>query len=362
MSVTEAAAELEAAAGFDAAGRHDEAVNALSIAAARGDIESLTQLGKRLIVGDRAPAMPKEGVGLLIDALNRGGAEAAVRLAALAALGAHTRQSWADGLNLLAIAAERGSGFARGQLGLLCPDPTLQVEAASAVLGQAPKGWWRRVAASIEPFAWTDVGPAEALHASPDVRAFRDFASGPVCHWLIERARGKLKRALVYDASVRHDIADGSRTNSVAEFDLVDTDLVQVALQLRMAAACGLPPAHMEAPAVLHYGVGQEIANHYDFLDPNTPNREHEIATKGERAITFLVYLNDEYDGGETDFPRLGVRHKGVRGEGLYFVNALPTGEPDTRMLHAGMPPTRGEKWIVSQFVRNRSALPTALR
>ncbi len=79
-----------------------------------------------------------------------------------------------------------------------------------------------------------------------------------------------------------------------------------------------------------------------------------EIARNGQRVITFIVYLNDDYDGGETAFPQLGFEHKGRRGGGIYFVNALPDLSPDKRMLHAGRPPTRGEKWIVSQFIRDR--------
>jgi prolyl 4-hydroxylase len=71
-------------------------------------------------------------------------------------------------------------------------------------------------------------------------------------------------------------------------------------------------------------------------------------------VITFLVYLNEEYDGGETEFVEIGVRHKGRRGEALYFVNALPDRSADVRMLHAGRRPVNGEKWIVSQFMRDR--------
>ena len=29
--------------------------------------------------------------------------------------------------------------------------------------------------------------------------------------------------------------------------------------------------------------------------------------------------------------------------------------QPDLRMLHAGRPTTRGEKWIITQFVRSRA-------
>jgi prolyl 4-hydroxylase len=108
---------------------------------------------------------------------------------------------------------------------------------------------------------------------------------------------------------------------------------------------------------VLHYDVGEEIKNHFDFVDPKTPNYQQEIAERGQRIVTFLLYLNDDYTGGETDFPRLGVSHKGRRGEGLFFSNALPTREPDLRMIHAGRPPLSGEKWIVSQFIRDREML-----
>jgi len=126
-------------------------------------------------------------------------------------------------------------------------------------------------------------------------------------------------------------------------------------VQARMAVACGVPEQMLEAPSVLHYSPGEQIQNHYDFVDPKTTDDyAAEIARNGQRVITFLIYLNDDYEGGETAFPDLDLVHKGRRGEGLYFVNAFPDLSPDMRMVHAGRPPTRGEKWIVTQFVRSR--------
>jgi prolyl 4-hydroxylase len=55
--------------------------------------------------------------------------------------------------------------------------------------------------------------------------------------------------------------------------------------------------------------------------------------------ITFLLYLNDEYEGGETTFPELGIVHRGTKGNGLFFINAYPDLRPDRRMLHTGSPP-----------------------
>jgi prolyl 4-hydroxylase len=337
--------ELALAAEHDAAGRHHEAIDALARATQAGDLDATVTLGLRLLVGDRGPYLPKEGVGFLADALKAGDAEAALRLAPLAALGAHLAQSWSDALGMLAFAAERGSHAAQGQLlALSAPEPAAPAD-------------WRRVAGSVDLRTWLAAPPGETLHERPMVRCFADLATGPVCEWLMRRAHGRLRRALIYDSAQGGAVADHMRSNSIVGFDLADLDVVQAALQQRMALACGVPVLHAEGPTILHYSVGEQITNHTDFLNPGIADYERLIEQCGERVITFLLYLNDDYDGGETDFPRIGVRHKGRGRGGLFFTNALPNGKPDVRMVHAGLPPTRGEKWIVSQFFRNRPAL-----
>jgi hypothetical protein len=137
----------------------------------------------------------------------------------------------------------------------------------------------------------------------------------------------------------------------------MQADLVQAAVQWRMSAAVGVPIAQFEGPTVLHYAVGEQITNHYDFVNPRIPNYQAEIEKRGQRIVTFLVYLNDDYEGGETDFPDLGLRYHGAKGNGIFFTNALPNGEPDLRMVHAGLPPKDNEKWLMSQFIRNRVVL-----
>jgi hypothetical protein len=342
-------AAVALAAEHEAAGRYDDAVDALARAAESGDVDATAELGKHLILGDLGPHLPQDGTRLLFDAVAAGSVEGALRLATLAALGSYVEQSWSRALSLLVFAAEKGSAAARGQLQLF----------ARRRLGggEPPAGEWRALAESIDVATWIKPGRSVSLHDDPAVRSFPEFTEDEVCSWLIERAKGNLRRALVYDAAHGKDIADHMRTNTAAGFDLMSADVVQVALQYRMATSVGLPIDNMEGPTVLHYEVGEEITNHYDFLNPGSPNYHDEITRRGERIITFLVYLNDDYGGGETEFPKLKIRHKGKRGEGLLFVNALPSGPPDLRMVHAGTPPTSGEKWIVSQFIRNRAVL-----
>jgi len=58
----------------------------------------------------------------------------------------------------------------------------------------------------------------------------------------------------------------------------------------------------MDAPQVLHYAVGQTFTPHVDFFDPAIPSQATAMAVNGQRVATALVYLNDAYDGGDTDF------------------------------------------------------------
>jgi prolyl 4-hydroxylase len=337
---------LAAAAAHDAVGRHDDAINELALATQRGELDAMTELGRRLLVGDRAPLLPRDGARFLLDAANAGNPEAALRLATLTALGAHVDQSWKAALSLLAFAAERGSEFAQGQLLTLAGRP---------LACEPPAGGWLGMARGIDLDAWLSPLAGTTLHQDPLVRSFSEFVPEPACEWLMARARGRLKRALIYDPELG-DVADQMRTNSAVGFDLLDVDVVQVAIQHRMAAATGLPVENLEGPTILHYKVGEQITEHFDFVNPRIPNYEDEINRRGERVITFLVYLNDDYAGGETEFPHIGVRHKGRRRDALFFTNALPGGKPDTRMVHAGRPPSSGEKWMVTQFIRSRAA------
>ncbi len=346
-------AKVAEAEQHDAAGRHVQAIEQLAAAARGKDVQALTRLGKRLLVGDRAPLLPNDGARLLDEAVALGGGEAAAVLSVLYAVGANKRYGLPEALEALVVAAERGFEPARAQLRVLAEEPPDHGAAAHGIARNA----WRAVAAKIDLAAWQSVPAGHDLSAAPQVRLIPDFLNATVCQWLIETARGRLTRALVYEALSKRTTVSDTRTNTAATLTLIDTDFVCVLVQRRMAACANVPFRQLEPIAVLHYDAGEEITEHFDFVDPNVSGYEQEIASRGQRIVTFLVYLNDDYRDGQTEFPRLSLSHKGRRGEALFFVNALPDGSADTRTLHAGRPPRDGEKWIVSQFMRDRPTL-----
>jgi prolyl 4-hydroxylase len=276
-------------------------------------------------------------------------------------------QDWPKALRLLGDAADAGDESARGQLRSLQPSAgaqpapvdssvapgSAQTATAGAHGATAPDAQtnWRALAKSVRLEYWLSPAPSEALHAK--VHRITNLAPPSVCAWLIARAQNRLEPATVYDAVIKRDLVHEMRTNTLANFDYATLDVVQFLVQARMSHTCGYRIQHFEAPMVLHYNVGQQITPHFDFIDVNAPDYEQQIREQGQRMITFLLYLNDDYAGGETTFPQLGLVNRGALGDGLYFVNAHDDRSPDRNMLHTGSPPTAGEKWIVSQFIRD---------
>ncbi len=330
---------------------HD--LSELERAAASGDAAAMTTLGSRLLTGDDGSFAPQKGADWLARAADQGNGEACALTAVLAGAGVCRPQSWDAALDSLQRSAELGWEPARAQLALLATNRR-PVHPENDPPGSGADHW-RRLRQAIDVDAWTAAPPREALSEAPRIRRIENFASEAVCAWMIERARGKLGRARTYDIETGEGIVESSRTNSETDFNIVESDLVLILLRARIAAATGLPPAVMELTKVLHYAVGQRFAPHYDFIDPATSGLSREVEARGQRLATLLVYLNDDYEGGETDFPAIGLRHRGHRGDALLFANVDLAGNPDRRTLHAGLPPTRGEKWLLSQWIRDRT-------
>ena len=318
----------------DVEGRHDDAVALLRHASDGADVAATRVLGKRLTVGRNAPFASLEGVSLLTAAMDLGDAEATAVMAALTGAGAWTTQSWPRALDLLQLAAERGSDDARVQLALLAPP------------GMAATTDWKRLRDAVRLESWIVPPVPRQVSEAPRVWTVENFASAELCAWLIGRARGRTTRAKVFDGKTVS--VDGKRSNSSFGVDVIEAGIVGQLLRFRIMGATTLSVTHMEPPHILYYAQGEEFAPHYDALYINAPASED-----SDRQVTFLLYLNDGYDGGELAFVRTGFRHKGAVGDGVFFTNMVG-GKPDPLSEHAGLPVTSGEKWLLSQWIRDR--------
>ena len=321
----------------------------MNLNASQTEAGALTEQGKKLLAGNGVAADPQRGAAMIAAAAQQGDGEAAALVAVLIGLGAHSFGDWTRALEYLQQAAESGWVPAQRQL-MVLGDPALLEEAQHPV---PSADIWGRLRRSVDLKAWYRLPELRQVLAAPRIELRDSFLSPRVCGWLIERAGSRLGRSRVFAASGM-DAVDKSRTNSAFEFDLLSLDIVLLLTRARIAAAAGFAPHALEHTNVLHYAAGQQFNRHYDFLDPALPGHAQEIAAKGQRVGTFLIYLNENYTGAETDFALLNQRFRCPTGGALFFLNVDPSAAPDRRTLHAGLAPAAGEKWLLSQWIRGR--------
>lgn len=306
---------------------------------ASDDVVALTLLGRRLLTGDGLPAAPAEAVRCLSEAAARGGGEATAQLALFAGWGVLQPRDVGKALDLLQQAADLGFEPSQRELQFLARGTGTD---------------WRALRRQVDIGEWTGARPLRIVSSSPKIGVIDGFATPAECEWLIERGRRNLQRAKVYRRDAAGHAEVDNRTNTESDFTVVNADLVLGLVRDRIAACIDTGVQYFEMTKLLNYQPGQFFGLHADFQAPDTPALAREIAEHGQRVLTFLMYLNDDYEGGETDFPRIGYRYKGRRGDALFFVNVDEAGAPDYRTVHAGLPPASGTKWLLSQWVRSR--------
>lgn len=183
---------------------------------------------------------------------------------------------------------------------------------------------------------------AQTLHERPLVRSLPTFLSREECRYLSDMARPRLEPALIIDARTGQLKQHPIRTAQSAGFSFVNECPALHAINRRIAAATGTVYEQGEPTQILSYAPGEEYKLHSDAV-ANEPN---------QRVMTFLITLEDDFTGGETVFPRLGLVWRGKTGDALHFHNIDGAGRAEPLAWHAGAPVTRGRKVLLSKWIR----------
>jgi hypothetical protein len=133
---------------------------------------------------------------------------------------------------------------------------------------------------------------------------------------------------------IRKDVRNNTRV-MVTDVELANHLFGQIRdyipLTLDGWTACGLN----ERFRYYRYEVGQQFDWHYD----GRYEREN-----GERSkLTFMIYLNEGFEGGETSFERLSIQPR--QGQALFFIHEL---------RHKGQPVVVGKKYVLRTDVMYR--------
>ncbi|KAK7309170.1 hypothetical protein RJT34_05692 [Clitoria ternatea] len=208
--------------------------------------------------------------------------------------------------------------------------------------------------------------PFQVLSWFPRALYFPNFASAEQCERVIEMARRGLKPStLALRKGETEENTKGIRTSSgvfmsAAEDKTGTLDFIEE----KIAKATQIPRTHGEAFNILRYEVGQKYNSHYDAFHPSEYGPQN-----SQRMASFLLYLSDVPEGGETMFPFenglnmdgsydyegcIGLRVKPRKGDGLLFHSLFPNGTIDPTSLHGSCPVIEGEKWVATKWIRNQ--------
>lgn len=208
--------------------------------------------------------------------------------------------------------------------------------------------------------------PFQVLSWKPRALHFPKFASAEQCNNIIKAARARLKPStLALRKGETEESTKGVRTSSGTFISASEDSTGTLGLiEQKIARATMIPREHGEAFNVLRYEIGQKYASHYDAFNPAEYGPQ-----KSQRVASFLLYLSDVEEGGETMFPYengsnmdigydyqecIGLKVKPRQGDGLLFYSVFTNGTIDPTSLHGSCPVIRGEKWVATKWMRDQ--------
>jgi len=177
------------------------------------------------------------------------------------------------------------------------------------------------------------------------IELFKNVLSKKECSDLI-KGYDKWEQARTHSGNLDHDKEIRKATNAVYEDE---SPLLRKVREV-IAEKTNTNINQQEWPiSIIRYDEEGEYKEHLDAYDTNYQAPHPQM---GNRWKTAILYLNSDYEGGETYFPKWNKTIKGKPGELLVWDNLNKDKSVNTDTLHAGLPVTKGVKYIVVSWIR----------
>lgn len=153
-----------------------------------------------------------------------------------------------------------------------------------------------------------------------------------MCEYLVNYLSEKKQRSLILNNKGLR-IESAKRTSS--EIHLDNAYLMERTHQISSRLLGSKTSYILEKPLLVTYSPGQQYRPHFDTTEDYSVRRRR----------TVILYLNDGFTGGETDFVVLGMKILPKKGMALVFDNII-SDQTTLFSMHAGLPVISGYKYI----------------
>lgn len=186
---------------------------------------------------------------------------------------------------------------------------------------------------------------------SYQVHEIPEFLSNEQCNELIAYAKTQqMLPTRIYDKSSRKFVMNSSLRHS--EQVIVQNSLSDKIYEM-VSKVINMPINNMETLKIIHYPISGKHCAHHDFA-PNTNT------IVSSRFFTVIIYLNDDFEGGCTEFPKINHIIKPEKGKAVLFWLNLHTEVGTLRIedsIHLANEITKGEKWVTNVWIHDKALL-----
>ena len=170
-----------------------------------------------------------------------------------------------------------------------------------------------------------------------------------LCEQLIIRSRRFFSPSQV--VGQKYAVQKSGRNSTTALVRDIAAD-AEKKLQSSFGVLLGIDPRFCEPLQIQCYQEGQAYENHADWFDKAHPGYEQSLGSQGQRTWTCLVYLNEDFDGGETLFTNIKRQIKPATGSACIWNNLQVNGEVNSATYHQGSAVKKGTKYILTAWFR----------
>jgi prolyl 4-hydroxylase len=219
----------------------------------------------------------------------------------------------------------------------------LKAKVFSPVKGACPKGKWDEI---------DNVMVNQRIHVENnhglEIFTIPQFLTDEECEHLCKLIIANNTRSSVAGSGKLASTYSDQRTSSTSTLSSQDPIVNKV--ENKIYHELGIESIYAEPTQGQLYEVEQYFHNHHDyFLGDGYTN--HCLAS-GQRTYTFMIYLNDVEEGGETKFPELELSFKPTKGTAVVWKNSNGKGTENKASLHTGTPVIKGKKMIITKWFR----------
>ena len=178
----------------------------------------------------------------------------------------------------------------------------------------------------------------EVLSKEPAIILIDKFLDKSDCEKVL-----KLQMQLEKSSIAINKIKD-YRKSFVTEVD-ENTDVMKK-IKKKISKSFGLNGSGMERLQLQKYPEGGYYKEHFDAKSEDHFQKDKSFS---QRKYSIIIYLNDDFIGGETVFPKKNISVKPLQGRLLLFSNMLnETNYVHPFSSHLSNQIVKGEKWILS--------------